>query len=172
MARTNAANAKRKIEDEANGTLSEVKQYARKIWLAGLGAYSKVNQEGSEYVRELIKTGEQVEKEAKKAVNEKLEAANSEIDSVRGEVSGVVGRVEHRIDRIETAFDRRVAKALNRVGIPSKRDVDALSAKLDELTALLERVEPKKLERSEPKRLERSEHGNRAEHAHRSEPEE
>jgi uncharacterized coiled-coil protein SlyX len=91
---------------------------------------------------------------------------------VRGEVSGVVGRVEHRIDRIETAFDRRVAKALNRVGIPSKRDVDALSAKLDELTALLERVEPKKLERSEPKRLERSEHGNRAEHAHRSEPEE
>jgi poly(hydroxyalkanoate) granule-associated protein len=172
MARTNAANAKRKIEEEATGTLSEVKQYARKIWLAGLGAYSKVNQEGSEYVRELIKTGEQVEKEAKKAVNEKLEAANSEIDSVRGEVSGVVGRVEHGIDRIETAFDRRVAKALNRVGIPSKRDVDALSAKLDELTALLERVEPKKLERSEPKRLERSEHGHRAEHAHRSEPEE
>ena len=157
MARTNAANAKKKIEEEATGTLSEVKNYARKIWLAGLGAYSKVNQEGTEYVRELIKTGEQVEKDAKKAVDEKLEAANSEIDSVRGEVTGVVGRVEHQLDRIETAFDRRVAKALNRVGIPSKRDVDLLSAKLDELTALLERVGPKKLERSEPKRLERTE---------------
>ncbi|RRV09354.1 poly(3-hydroxyalkanoate) granule-associated protein PhaI [Pseudomonas sp. v388] len=169
MARTNAANAKRKIEEEATSTFSEVKHYARKIWLAGLGAYSKVNQEGTEYVRELIKTGEQVEKEAKKAVDEKLEAANSEIDSVRGEVSGVVGRVEHQLDRIETAFDRRVAKALNRVGIPSKRDVDLLSAKLDELTALLERVGPKKLERSEPKRIERSESGHKSNHGHASE---
>lgn len=173
MARTNAANAKRKIEeaqDEATGALSEVKHYARKIWLAGLGAYSKVNQEGSEYVRELIKTGEQVEKDAKKAVDEKLEAANSEIDSVRGEVSSVVGRVEAQMDRIETAFDRRVARALNRVGIPSKRDVDLLSAKLDELTALLERVGPKKLERAEPKRLDRSESGHKSDHGHASEP--
>lgn len=164
MARTNAANAKREIEEQANGTLSEVRQYARKIWLAGLGAYSKVNQEGTEYVRELIKTGEQVEKEAKKAVHEQLEAANSEIDSVRGEVTGLVGRVETRLDRIETAFDRRVARALNRVGIPSKRDVDLLSAKLDVLTALLDRVGSEKLERAEPKRLERSEHGQRSGH--------
>ncbi|MDF2642497.1 MAG: polyhydroxyalkanoate granule-associated protein PhaI [Pseudomonas sp.] len=170
MARTNAANAKRKIEEEATGTFHEVRQYARKIWLAGLGAYSKVNQEGTEYVRELIKTGEKVEKDAKKAIDEKLEAANSEIDSVRGEVTGVVNRVEGKLDRIETAFDRRVAKALNRVGIPSKRDVDLLSAKLDELTALLERVGPKKLERSEPKKLEHSEHGHQSEHGKGSEP--
>ncbi|WP_443690048.1 hypothetical protein, partial [Pandoraea sputorum] len=34
---------------------------------------------------------------------------------------------------------------------------ETLSAKLDELTALLERVGPKKLERHEPKQLERIE---------------
>ena len=81
------------------------------------------------------------------------------MDSIKGEVSDTKGRVEAQLDRIESAFDRRVAKALNRIGIPSKHDVDTLSAKLDELTALLERVGPKKLERSEPKRLERSEPG-------------
>jgi poly(hydroxyalkanoate) granule-associated protein len=48
--------------------------------------------------------------------------------------------VEVQLDRIESAFDRRVARALNRIGIASKHDVDTLSAKLDELTALLERV--------------------------------
>ncbi|MBA1230926.1 phasin family protein [Pseudomonas viridiflava] len=153
------ANTKRKIEDEQASTFSDVKSYARKIWLAGLGAYAKVNEEGTQYVKELIKTGEQAEKEATKTLDEKLEAANSEIDSIKGEVSDAKGRVEAQLDRIESAFDRRVAKALNRIGIPSKHDVDTLSAKLDELTALLERVGPKKLERSEPKRLERSEPG-------------
>lgn len=134
---------KKKIEAEETKAFSEVRLYARKIWLAGLGAYSKAGHEGSAYVKELIKTGEKVEKEAKSAVNEKLEAANSEIDSLKGEVSGIKGRVEVQLDKIESAFDRRVASALNRIGIPSKHDVETLSAKLDELTALLERVERK-----------------------------
>ncbi|MFS2157785.1 phasin family protein [Pseudomonas sp. Pseusp122] len=134
---------KKKIEAEETKAFSEVRLYARKIWLAGLGAYSKAGHEGSAYVRELIKTGEKVEKEAKSAVNEKLEAANSEIDSLKGEVTGIKGRVEVQLDKIESAFDRRVASALNRIGIPSKHDVETLSAKLDELTALLERVERK-----------------------------
>ncbi|WP_122301460.1 phasin family protein, partial [Pseudomonas syringae] len=121
---------------------------ARKIWLAGLGAYSRVNEEGTQYVKALIRTGEQTEKEVLKTVDETRVAANSEIESIKGEVSGVRGRVDAQLGRIEGAFDRRVAKALNRIGIPSKHDVDTLSAKLDELTALLERVVPKKLERS------------------------
>jgi poly(hydroxyalkanoate) granule-associated protein len=134
---------KKKIEAEETKAFSEVRLYARKIWLAGLGAYAKAGHEGSTYVKELIKTGEKVEKEAKSAVNEKLEAANSEIDSLKGEVTGIKGRVEVQLDKIESAFDRRVASALNRIGIPSKHDVETLSAKLDELTALLERVERK-----------------------------
>jgi poly(hydroxyalkanoate) granule-associated protein len=135
---------KKKIEAEEAKTFSEVRFYARKIWLAGLGAYVKAGQEGADYVKELIKTGEQTEKQAKKVIDEKVEAANGEIELVkgeaRGEVSKVKGRVEVQLDRIESAFDRRVASALNRIGIPSKHDVETLSAKLDELTALLERV--------------------------------
>lgn len=145
------ANTQKKIEDEQASTLSDVRLYARKIWLAGLGAYSRVNEEGTQYVKALIRTGEQTEKEVLKTVDETRVAANSEIESIKGEVSGVKGRVDAQLGRIEGAFDRRVAKALNRIGIPSKHDVDTLSAKLDELTALLERVVPKKLERSESK---------------------
>lgn len=137
------ANTQKKIEDEQASTLSDVRLYARKIWLAGLGAYSRVNEEGTQYVKALIRTGEQTEKEVLKTVDETRVAANSEIESIKGEVSGVRGRVDAQLGRIEGAFDRRVAK-----GIPSKHDVDTLSAKLDELTALLERVVPKKLERS------------------------
>jgi len=130
---------KKKI-DASTSALSDVKSYARKIWLAGLGAYAKVGQEGGEYFQELVKAGQTVEKKGKKVVAEKLEAANAEIEEAKSEVSTFKGRVEVQLDKVEKAFDTRVASALNRIGIPSKHDVEALSAKLDELTALLERV--------------------------------
>ncbi|MDR9751588.1 phasin family protein [Pseudomonas sp. SZMC_28357] len=130
---------KKKIEPSTTAP-GDVKSYARKIWLAGLGAYAKVGQEGSEYFQELIKTGQTVEKKGKKVVAEKLEAANAEIEDAKTEVSSFKGKVEVQLDKVEKAFDGRVASALNRIGIPSKHDVEALSAKLDELTALLERV--------------------------------
>ncbi|EUB76898.1 poly(hydroxyalkanoate) granule-associated protein [Pseudomonas sp. GM41(2012)] len=130
---------KKKI-DASTTALSDVKTYARKIWLAGLGAYTKVGQEGSEYFQELVKAGQTVEKKGKKVVAEKLEAANAEIDDAKSEVSTFKGKVELQLDKVEKAFDSRVASTLNRIGIPSKHDVETLSAKLDELTALLERV--------------------------------
>ncbi|SEN34737.1 poly(hydroxyalkanoate) granule-associated protein [Pseudomonas sp. ok272] len=120
--------------------LNEVKSYARKIWLAGLGAYAKVGQEGGEYFQELINSGQAVESKGKKVVSEQLEAANTQLDNVKGDVVSLKGRVEVQLDKVERAFDARVASALNRVGIASKHDVETLSAKLDELTALLERV--------------------------------
>ena len=130
---------KKKVDAQPT-TLSEVKSYARKIWLAGLGAYAKVGQEGTEYFHELVKTGQTVEKKGKKVVTEQLDAANSQIDNVKDDVGSFKGRVEVQLDKVEKAFDARVASALNRFGIASKHDVETLSAKLDGLTALLERV--------------------------------
>ncbi|MFI8480409.1 phasin family protein [Pseudomonas sp. NPDC078700] len=131
------------VEDKAT-VLSDAKVYARKIWLAGLGAYVKAGQEGADYLKDLIKTGEGVEQKGKKIVDQQLDAANSQIDSakssVRSNVSSVKGKVELQLDKIEKAFDTRVASALNRIGIPSKQDIEVLSAKLDELSALLDHV--------------------------------
>lgn len=129
-----------KKEDDVQSSLGEVRGYARKIWLASLGAYARVGQESAEYVKDLIKAGEQVEKRGKKRIDREVDAANSEIDSAKEELRSVRGKVEVQLDKIEKAFDTRVASALNRIGIPSKHDVEALSVKLDELTALLERV--------------------------------
>lgn len=129
-----------KKKDDVQSSLSEVRGYARKIWLAGLGAYSRVGQESADYVKDLIKAGETVEKRGKKRIDRELDAANSEIGEAKEELRSVKGKVEVQLDKIEKAFDTRVASALNRIGIPSKHDVEALSAKLEELTALLERV--------------------------------
>ena len=126
--------AAKKVEEKAT-LLTDVKHAARQIWLAGLGAYSKAGQEGAGYLKDLIKSGESVEKQGKKLVTEQVEAAN---DTVKTGVSSVKEKVEVQLDKVEKAFDARVASALNRLGIPSKKDVTALSAKLDELSAVLE----------------------------------
>lgn len=130
----------RKAQAVKTDTVVEVRSYARKIWLAGLGAYAKAGKEGLGYVKELIKAGEGVEKDGKKVIDKELEAANSHIEDARDEVAQVKGKVEVQLDKLEKLFDVRVASALNRIGIPSRHDVDALSAKLDKLTALVERA--------------------------------
>lgn len=130
----------RKAQAVRTDTVIEVRSYARKIWLAGLGAYAKAGKEGLGYVKELIKTGEGVEKDGKKIINKDLKAANSHIEDAKSEVAEVKGKVEVQLDKLEKLFDVRVASALNRIGIPSRHDVDTLSAKLDKLTALVERA--------------------------------
>lgn len=129
-----------KKKDDAQGTLDEVRNYARRVWLAGLGAYARVGQESTDYFKELVKAGEGVEKRGKKVIDKKLDAANEQIDEAGEEVIRVRGKVEVQLDKIEKAFDARVARGLNRLGIPSKHDVEALSIKLEQLHELLERV--------------------------------
>ncbi|WP_311972112.1 phasin family protein [Pseudomonas baltica] len=130
----------RKAQAVKTDTVVEVRSYARKIWLAGLGAYAKAGKEGLDYVKELIKAGEGVEKDGKKVIDKELKAANSQIDAAKDEVAEAKGKVEVQLDKLEKLFDVRVASALNRIGIPSRHDVDTLSAKLDKLTALVERA--------------------------------
>lgn len=136
------ASAKKVVEKKETQSklLTDVKGAARSIWLAGLGAYSKAGQESSSYFKELVKAGEGVEKQGKELVGEQVEAAN---EAVKSRVSSVRGKALGQLDKIEKAFDARVASALNRLGIPSRRDIDALSAKLDELNALLEKASAK-----------------------------
>ncbi len=120
--------------------LGDVKGYARKIWLAGLGAYTKAGQDSADMFKDLVKAGQGLEQQGKKLVNDQVDAATSQIDSVKSSVNGVKEKVEVQLDRIEHGFDSRVAKALHRLGIPAKQDINELSAKLDELSVMLEQA--------------------------------
>ncbi len=144
MAKVTAKKVAVKKDEIEASLLTDVKHYSRQIWLAGLGAYAKVGKEGAGYIKGLVSEGEGIERQGKKLVTTQVEAANSQLGSVKqtvsSNVSSVKSKVEVQFDKIEKLFDRRVASALNRVGIPSRQDVDALSAKLDVLNALVARV--------------------------------
>ncbi|MDB6141675.1 MAG: polyhydroxyalkanoate granule-associated protein PhaF, partial [Pseudomonas sp.] len=48
---------KKKIEKEGSSWIGEVEKYSRQIWLAGLGAYSKISNDGSKLFETLVKDG-------------------------------------------------------------------------------------------------------------------
>ena len=130
---------KKKI-DASTSALSDVKSYARKIWLAGLGAYAKAGKEGADYFKALVSEGEAVEKQGKELVASQVEAANSRIETFKEKVQEKTGG---RFSKVEEVFDERVASTLGRMGIPSKKDIDQLSAKLDDLSAALKSLQSK-----------------------------
>lgn len=130
------ATIKQTVETGSN-LLGDVRNYSRQIWLAGLGAYAKAGQEGLGYLKELVEAGADVEQKGKELVSGQVEAASSQLAPVRNRLEVIREKVEGQFEQIEEAFDNRVARGLNRLGIPSRQDVDALSAKLDVLNAML-----------------------------------
>ena len=46
-------------------------------------------------------------------------------------------------DKLENIFEERVAKALNKLGVPSAKDVNALIARIDELNKAVQKLSAK-----------------------------
>ncbi|MDP3311643.1 MAG: phasin family protein, partial [Polaromonas sp.] len=57
----------------------------------------------------------------------------------------------HQWDKLETIFEERVAKALNKLGVPSAKDVDALIARIDELNKNVQQMASKPTAKAAPR---------------------
>lgn len=119
--------------EELSKTLSES---AQQVWLAGVGAFSRAQSEGTKLFEALVKEGLKLEKNA-------LRFAGGRADAVRGAVESTVGQARERAtdtwDRLEKVFEDRVQRALTKLGVPGRDDLSELSRKVDALTAELRR---------------------------------
>jgi len=109
-----------------NQLAQTVKDSAQQIWLAGLGAYSKAQEEGNKVFDALVKEGEAIQKKTRKVADEKM--------------AEVAGKAAGTWDRLEQVFEDRVARALSSLGVPSKKDIDKLSKRVAELTAVVQQL--------------------------------
>ena len=57
--------------------------------------------------------------------------------------NGIQSKAGHQWDKLENIFEERVAKALNKLGVPSAKDVDALIARIDELNKNVQKMSGK-----------------------------
>jgi len=105
---------------------ANIRESASKIWLAGLGAYAKTQEEGEKLFQSLVKEGEKIEKQARKAAEARLEEAKSKVVEFRGKAG-------QQIDRLEDLFQERVAQVLNRLGVPTQEDIRELTKRVEAL---------------------------------------
>lgn len=107
-----------------------VKESAQQIWLAGLGAFSKAQEEGGKVFETLVKEGLSMQRKTQAAAEEKISEAASKMTNM---ASDIQSRAGNQWDKLENIFEDRVAKALNKLGVPSAKEVKALTARVDQL---------------------------------------
>jgi poly(hydroxyalkanoate) granule-associated protein len=129
MAQKKAANPTGLLD---NPMAAMVKDSAQQIWLAGMGAFSKAQAEGGKVFETLMKEGQALQKKTQGMAEERIGAVTSKMTAVAGDVSGKAGA---QWDKLESIFEQRVAKALNKMGVPSKTDIEALIKRIDALAA-------------------------------------
>jgi poly(hydroxyalkanoate) granule-associated protein len=115
-----------------NQVAAKVRDSAQQIWLAGMGAFSKAQAEGGKVFEALMKEGTALQRKTQGLAEERISAVTSKMTAVAGGVSGKAGA---QWDKLESIFEARVAKALNKMGVPSRKDIDALIKRIDELSA-------------------------------------
>ncbi|HCV37766.1 MAG TPA: poly(hydroxyalkanoate) granule-associated protein [Pseudomonas sp.] len=128
---------KKNSDKEGSSWIGGIEKYSRKIWLAGLGIYSKVDQDGPKLFDSLVKDGEKAEKQAKKTAEDVAETAKS---STTSRVSGVKDRALGKWSELEEAFDKRLNSAISRLGVPSRNEIKALHQQVDSLTKQIEKL--------------------------------
>ena len=112
-----------------------VKDSAQQIWLAGMGAFAKAQAEGGKVFEALVKEGATLQRKTQAVAEEKLGEVTSRMTSMAGDVQAKAGQ---HWDKLESIFEERTAKALGKLGVPSAKDVQALVARIDALSAQVE----------------------------------
>lgn len=122
----------RKLKELAQGgaesQLGErIKASANQIWLAGLGAFSTAQKEGTKIFDSLVEEGRTVQAQT-------MKAAGAAIGDFKSNVSKSLEQVSW--DQLENVFEDRVERALHALNVPTKKDLDLLSKRVADLTAV------------------------------------
>jgi len=104
----------------------QVMESAQQIWLAGLGAFSKTQVEGKKVFETLVEKGQALETRTRHVAEATMETARDQASKTFEAASG-------KFDKLEQVFEARVHKSLNRLGVLTSKDVEALSAQVAEL---------------------------------------
>jgi len=123
-----------KKKASGNYTAHTIMESANQIWLAGLGAFAKTQEEGGRFFDVLVREGEEVEARTRKV-------ADDMVEDVKDKVQSMTGKATDKLDKLEQAFQDRVARALGRLGVPTYEDVLEISRRLDALQQSIQKLD-------------------------------
>ena len=107
---------------------------AQQVWLAGLGAMAKAQEQGSKAMEALLSDGLAFQRKSQAEAQQRLQEATERL----GHLASDFGQnASGRVDKLEHLFEDRVAKALHRLGMPSLLDIQMLSERVAQLESQL-----------------------------------
>ncbi len=114
---------------------------AQQIWQAGLGALSRAQAGAPKVFEDLMKEGSKLQggalDAAQKVVMQAFQGAQK---SVNQRVDTVKAQAGETWDNLEKIFQTRVQRAMHQLGMPTAEEITALSRKVAELSASVERL--------------------------------
>lgn len=134
---SNIEKAEKKVEKAADNIADK----AREIWLAGLGALSAVEEEGSKFYNNLVDRGAEFEKRGKKQVDSIYKDINDRFKDLEKRITDTYGKAE---DKVED----NMAHLVKKMGVPSREEVKDLSSKVEKLMKKVDELS-KKIEHGE-----------------------
>jgi poly(hydroxyalkanoate) granule-associated protein len=120
-----------------NQLAGTVRESAQQIWLAGLGAFGKAQEEGAKVFDALVKEGKTLESRTRKFAEAGVGAVKSPFAKAAGHASA---KATATWDKLEQVFEDRVARALHKLGVPTNRDIQNLAKRVEELTASVQKL--------------------------------
>jgi len=109
------------VQQEAKEKVSPLLDAVRRVLLASIGAVALAADEIEDFVNKLVERGEIAEKDGRKLVKDVLER--------RKEMSP-----------IEQKLDRQMDRFLTRLNIPTRDDVESLSARIADLSKKIDEL--------------------------------
>ncbi len=122
---------KAQAKNEDKQLASAVRISAQQIWRAGLGAFAKAQEEGGRVFSTLVKEGTELQKRTQKLAEDKISDVTDTVSKV---ADGVSKQATGSWDKLEHVFEERVVRALGAIGVPSQKDISALSKRVEQLT--------------------------------------
>ncbi len=116
---------------------AELKDNAHKIWLAGLGALQAAEEEGSKMFKNLMERGQEFESRGR----EHYEGVKDQVGNAAEDAKDRAGTTW---EKVGSGIDEAVASALGRLGVPSRDEIATLTLRVEELTAVVEKLKPTK----------------------------
>jgi len=114
---------------------NEVTGRAREVWLAGLGALSRLEEEGDKVFQTLIERGKEYEDKRREQIEETTENFRNQQQSFTEDVTE---RLDNATKSVEKAVSDTLSGTLGRLGVPTQNEVRGLSRRVGELSEKLD----------------------------------
>lgn len=124
---------------QADNLGKSIMDSAQQIWLAGLGAFAKAQEEGTKLFDTLVREGVSLEQKTRKLA---LGKADSVRDVVENSVSQVKERTQETWDKLEKVFEDRVSRAMGKLGVPGRKELNEIAERVEELSRQVRKLKP------------------------------